>query len=392
MEMAKAIKGAPEEYYALHFNLSRLHPEYRSDFQLKIAVNILNDVFRDCDGTVFLCRNGDIYVLYQGTDKGLIEKSIFQVRYLFIDDPLAAHPDGTENDAFCATFDLTFQWQQFYKSIPGRMTSQIEEQIRRFERRGGDEKPKNLGMTAVDLVKVEDGLETIDISSALRQQPVCAERANKDLRIVFNEMYVHIAHLNKLLGGRYQLAQNRGLFKYLTQQLDRYILQHLASRPNVYLARPLSLNLNVETVTSPMFEEFCKEVKRANTPSLVIEMQISDVFMDMNAFREGRRIAQNYGYRVCVDGLTNESFVQVDRAKLGFDLAKLQWNADLAGDLDTPENQQLAKAIEACGSNRMILCRCETHHAVEYGRELGISLFQGRYTDRVLNPDAVIEN
>ncbi len=71
---------------------------------------------------------------------------------------------------------------------------------------------------------------------------------------------------------------------------------------------------------------------------------------------------------------------------------KLQWNADIASDLQTSENRRIADAIKRCGPNRVILTRCDNRKAVDYGQALGISLFQGRYLDKLMNPLSRVEN
>jgi hypothetical protein len=105
-----------------------------------------------------------------------------------------------------------------------------------------------------------------------------------------------------------------------------------------------------------------------------------------------RNALQRMGYKVCVDGLTSLSIVQINRDRLGFDLAKLQWNADLETDISTDENQAIMRAIKSCGQNRVILCRCDTRQAINYGQAMSINLFQGRFLDRLLNPKNKVEN
>jgi hypothetical protein len=126
--------------------------------------------------------------------------------------------------------------------------------------------------------------------------------------------------------------------------------------------------------------------------SIVIEIQIADVFADMGAFMVAKETVQKLGYRVCLDGLTALSFTQIDRERLGFDLAKLQWNMDLEGDLKSRESKQLSDAVRHCGPNRIILCRCDNRQAVDYGQALGISLFQGRFLDKIIDPTSKVEN
>ena len=101
---------------------------------------------------------------------------------------------------------------------------------------------------------------------------------------------------------------------------------------------------------------------------------------------------QKLGYRVCLDGVTELSFSQIDRKKLGFDLIKLQWNANILEDLTKDDARALDAAVKACGVNRIILTRCDNRSAIDYGQALGVSLFQGRYLDKLINPRATIEN
>ena len=412
LELIRALRGDPGANYALHFKLSRLLEENRSDFQLKIAANVLYDIFRDEEGTIFQLRTGDIVVVYQGDDRIMLEKAIFQVRYLFVDDPLASNENGSENEEFSDLWDLGFQWQTFHRvcqefvdflgkrSAPNAAAQQgyqspiLQKTNEQKDAKNSAPRRQEGVAVAIDpmgLVEVMQRIEGVDISKAMRNQPICAKSSGQEIKPLFKENYVNIAHLSKLLGLNYNLLSDKDLFKYITHHLDFYVLQTIANRASYYLARPISLNLNVETVLSDYFMEFSKLIKTA-TKSVIIEINVADVFSDMYAFSLARELAQNMGYRICLDGLTNLSFTQVDRKSLGFDLAKLLWNADMKGDLGTKENQRLAEAIRNCGSNRMILCRCDSHHAIDYGNALGISLFQGRYADRMLNPDTKVVN
>jgi hypothetical protein len=74
------------------------------------------------------------------------------------------------------------------------------------------------------------------------------------------------------------------------------------------------------------------------------------------------------------------------------DIVKVQWNADSHSDINSKENKELAEAVQNAGSNRVILCRCDNRSAVEFGHALGISLFQGRFIDSVLDPTSKVNN
>jgi len=195
-----------------------------------------------------------------------------------------------------------------------------------------------------------------------------------------------------MLHSEVDFLSNRWLFKYLTRILDERMLYHIGRNQSRYLDVPISLNLNVETLLSEGFAEFDAALKPQAKVSIVIEIPVIDIFADMAAFVMARTEIQKLGYRVCLDGLTTASFTSINREKLGLDLIKVQWNADLPRGADMLQNTQLAEAVRLTGSNRIILCRCDNKNAVEFGHSLGISLFQGRYLDGLLNPEAKVVN
>ncbi len=405
LEMANNLKGDSTNHYGLHFGFSRLQDHYKSEYQMKIVLNILSDIFKDSEGSIFFCRDLDIFIIYKGEDRILLEKAIFQLRYLFVDDPLAYNADGDENPEFCGVYDLGFQWRVFYQICKEKVgiRSKKEEEGQdtfsgsaaqpmrpQFTAGNTDVGPKIL--TPGKLAIIENELIRADLRLALRRQPICAMVRGMEFRPVYDEIYINIQHLKRLIGTDIDIASEKWLFKYLTKILDGFVLDTLAKRAAIYLTSPISLNLNVETLLSDKFLRFNSKIDQGFKSSIIIEINVADVFVDMAAFMAAKDLAHELGYRVCLDGLSALTFTQIDRASLGFDLAKLQWNMDMRSDLATDQNASLRDAVTRCGSNRIILCRCDSRNAIDYGQALGISLFQGRYTDSVLNPDAKIIN
>ncbi len=389
IELVKTVKGDIEQHLAIHFQLSQLQEQYQSEFQMRIAVNILNDVFRDERGVIFQTREGDIFVIYHGHNRKLVDTAIYQVRYLFADDDLAYHEGGDENADFAHVYDLVLQWRPFYRVCMSRyelMLKDVDDKIELVD-------TESVVLTPRDVDRIIPRLEQIDFDFVLRKQPICAMTKGREIRAVYNEVYINMAHLRRLLDVAFDLPSNVWLFNYLLAHLDRHMLALLRARPRAHLVEPLSLNLTVETVLSEEFREFCEQIKGMKREvTIVIELNVSDVFAHMHQLPRVRQIARDYKCKLCLDGLTTESLLWIDRGALGFNLMKLQWNADFKDDLDEGRNEQVKQAIERCGANRLILCRCDSEHAIEYGHALGISLFQGRHTDRVLNPETTVIN
>lgn len=386
--------GDPVGWRAVHFHLGDLLEQYQSDYQVKIAVNLVHDLLKSYMGGIFLMGDHSLVVLCYRMEKTLLGKLIFQLRYLYMDDPLAYTEDGQDNPAFCTAYDLSRDWQAFHELATRRMAIAGRRAAKPEERPEGapEEKREHGDFSASKLAGIERDLRHADISRAIRRQSVCAVLPGVPVRRVFDELYIHIAHLRQMLKSEEDFLSNRWLFKYLTHILDERVIEMIRISPASYLERPISLNLNVETLLSTWFAEFDAAMKPAAKSSIILEIPVVDVFADMAAFLYARQEAQKLGYRVCLDGLTTRSFVNINREKLGFDLIKVQWNADVESDLMTKENRELAEAVKTTGANRIILCRCDNQQAVQYGQGMGISLFQGRHLDALLDPSSKVEN
>jgi EAL domain-containing protein (putative c-di-GMP-specific phosphodiesterase class I) len=408
IELLNLVKENRQGWKVLCFNFSHLLEHYRSEYQIKIATNLMNDLLGDLDGAIYLSEDSTIYVMVRFFSDLVLDKMVFQLRYLFMDDPLAYTPEGDENPDFVSVYDIETQWEEFSSICKRRLVTRVRQtrsapvhvpravgaQLRPVEM--PDEflqaAPMIQPLTSRDLAFVERALNEVDIAAAIRRQPICASIPNTAARNVFDEMYVNISSLADLLDLDLDLRSDRALFRYISRLLDVRMLDAIQAMPSRYLINPVSLNLNVETLLSNRFAEFDAAVKPATKVSIVIEIQLADVFSDMAALLTAKDIVQRLGYRLCLDGTTELSFPQINRQSMGFDLVKLIWNADFKEEVGSYVNQRLTDAVKRCGANRVILTRCDSKEAVEFGQAIGITLFQGRYLDSLINPQSQVVN
>jgi EAL domain-containing protein (putative c-di-GMP-specific phosphodiesterase class I) len=387
VDFVNSVRDVDANSYVVHFRFSKLSEMHKNDFQIKIAVNILKDIFGDEPGEILKLDNYDVFVIYQGDSKTLLNKAIFQLRYLFFDDPLANLPNGTENKDFCEVYDLNFQWAEF-SQLSSRIMS---ESMQKTFGKDVDEEVYNNASPKL-LANLVEELDNTRLDGSIRRQPICSYNDDGKIKPIFHEIYINIPHLQNSISTNIALTGNKWLFMYLTQKLDEKVIETISINPENFLYMPISLNLNLDTVLSKDFSEFCEIVKDFKC-QIVVEIGVADVFSDIGSFFKAKDLCAKMNHKICIDGLNNDAFVQVNRKSLGFDLAKLQWNADFKTDLENgKENQQLIDAIQSCGGNRLILCRCDDVHAIDYGEALGINLFQGRYPDRILNPNSMVLN
>ncbi len=412
VELLQVAENAPQGWQVIAFHFAKLLEHYRSEYQIKIATNLMNDLLGDRDGAIYLCEDSTIFVMVRNFPRQLTEKMIFQLRYLFMDDPLSYTAEGDENPDFSTVYDIESQWQDFMAQIKRRMIArvrqvkgipvppgkaaaaeaQLGERTSAAAKADTPERDLLRPFTASQLAAIETDMREVDLTPTIRRQPICAALPEAPVRTVFDEMYINITHLRQSMGIDIDILSNRWLFKYLTQRLDERMLDAIQRNPVRYLTTPVSLNLNIPTLLSTRFTEFDAAIKSSSKVSIVVELQIADVFADMSAFLLAKDTMHKLGYRVCLDGVTELSLPQIDRHRLGFDLIKLIWNSDVEQDASSAKNVKLAEAVRQCGNNRVILTRCDNKQAVDYGQALGITLFQGRYLDGLINPKSNVKN
>lgn len=403
IELLQAVEMTPQGWQVVTFHFAKLLEHYRSEYQLKIATNLMNDLLGDRDGAIYMCEDATIFVAVRNFPKQLTEKMIFQLRYLFMDDPLSYTAEGDENPDFSTVYDMESQWQDCMNLCKRRLVSRVRAAHGGMPRAAAavaageappppKQKQELQVFTANNLATIERDMRDVDLTPTIRRQPICAMLPETPVRTVFDEMYININHLRQSMGIEVDLLSSRWLFKYLTQILDERMLETIQRNPVRYLTNPISLNLNIPTLLSTRFTEFDAAIKASSKTSVVLELQLADVFADMSAFLLAKDTVQKLGYRVCLDGVTELSLPQIDRTRLGFDLIKVIWNSDSEQDAKSEKNLKLAEAVRACGNNRVILTRCDNKQAVQYGQALGITLFQGRYLDGLVNPKSVVKN
>lgn len=397
VETLNEITEQRDSWLVMVFHFSQLMEEYKNDYQIRIAVNLAHDLLNTLDGGIYICTNGDIAVLARSVTPQVARKLVFQLRYLYMDDPLAYHADGSENEAFVTTYALGTQFSECHSAFSRMMVTSIRAQ--RAQQSGQTYKappapPPAAALpqfNALRLADIEKTLMKADLTKALRSQAICAFAGGVTPKRVYDETYIHIPHLREILHADVDFFSNKWLFKYLTQLLDRRMLTMLKEKKSTLLNSAISINVNMESLLSDEFHAFDAAIDQTQKMGVVFEVPVVDAFADTTGFLAACQNAQKRGYRICLDGLNETSFVQIKPQLLGVDMLKLQWNADYASELGR-EHRGLKEAVEVCGGRRVILCRCDSSEAVVYGQAMGIALYQGRYLDKILSPSAELVN
>ena len=360
-----------------HIHISSLMPNNRKDHHLRIAQGAFDTMVKMLNAQLFIITNKDMIIIYRSQVQADMEAAIVKIRFLFADDPLLLDEESAEG--FCDWYSLDREFDQVMDMA--RQFNQAEEARQRAARdrearAGLPQAPKGSPFTPDLLARTEAALVQADIANLIRRQAICTIIGDAPPQPIFHELFISIADLRETLMPSVNMASSPWLFQQLTETLDRRVLSMLNRHDDRTLEGDISINLNVATILSQEFLTFDDNIKASKRGTIVLELQKVDIFADLSDYLFARDFAHERGYRICIDGLTYPMLSFVDRERLGADLIKLVWDNDLSF-----ETQAKPDALRRAGISRIILCRCDTEASIDFGKSLGISLYQGRYVD-----------
>ena len=382
-----------EERIGIHVHLSRLKPHNRKEHHTRVAAATFDSLIQAYEGQTFVLSNSDIVLTCKGAPPAEIDTTIAKVRFLFSDDPLGQGDSEDDIARFCTRFNLETNYEEMVKSVQ-TMHRERERRMRQDATLGRtDLGIKKGGRRPIDpdqLDRLETFLARADLSNLMRRQSIVAVPLNGQPQSIFQELYISIPDLQQTVTPDVDLFASPWLFQRLTRVLDNRMLAMLMRNDDSTIASSFSINLNVLTVLTPAFLRFDSSLKAQARGTMAVELQMIDVFSDLTAFFFVRDFLRERGYRVCLDGLTHLTLHFVDRERLGFDLLKMIWAAEMADDLSGKRQEEIKTQINRASRARIILCRCDSEEAIHFGQSVGLSMFQGRYVEKMMSKDRIV--
>ncbi len=380
------------KYKALYLYGHKLNGNSLRLLSRQALLKIFENVISKFKGEVFALPNDDMIVVYNKEAQEEVWACLIKIRYMLHDDPLMKDAFDLEQIGFIKYFDLNEGTKELHDTIdaaisdyrsPGRSLGEDykAKPALSHEMVMGARKIRQ-ELTTGMLAKVQKALAMTDFSSLIRRQSVCAVIGKSSPQVLFDEVFVSIADLRDMLMPDVDLTANPWLFLHLAGTLDKRVLVHVSKHDDGALTRNFSLNLNVSTILSDDFLLFDENINASMRSSVVLELQLVDIFSDIKAFMLAKTFAQYRGYKICIDGITVDKLKYINRTNLGADLIKIIWHPSFMEIVN--EDKHFVDYVNRAERAKMILCRVDDPAAVEIGNSLGINLYQGRYIQRLL--------
>ena len=381
-------------YKALYLKTGSLQDQNLRAVQRQSLIETFEDVVKKSGGELFALPNDDMVVFYNRVANEEILTCLVKLRFILHDDPIIRNNPDLEKSGFAKFYDLSNGAQNFRDMIRRVIESGANENkigsktsdTSSFSKGavyGGEVRKLRRQLTPHMLGKLQKVLSMADFSSLIRRQAVCAIIGHSAPQMLFDEVFVSIADLRDTLLPDVDLTANPWLFQYLTETLDKRVLASVGKHDDGSLINNFSMNLNVSTILSDDFLEFDEDINASMRSTIVLELQLADIFSDIKAFILAKTFAQYRGYKVCIDGITVDKLKYIDREQLGADLIKIIWHPSFMDVIN--EDKHFTDYVNKAERAKMIICRVDDPQAVTVGNSLGINLYQGRYIQRLLS-------
>jgi hypothetical protein len=359
---------------ALHLHLSRLQPANREEGRIRIAFRLFETMVDAYRGQMFLLTNSDIVLICKDARISELDSMVYKLRALFSTDPLtyAESPDG--QDQFVTYYDLEADYDSFF-ALCGQMVTSAKKATE-TQRTAPQIQP----LDARTLTSVLERIGATDIAGVVRRQACIRINEKMTAEVAFQEFFMSIADLQKVLAPDVNILSNRWLFQHLSQVLDLRVLSVLQDSGFRKMPEAFSVNLNMTTIETPVFQQF--EAAIRGRAGLVVEFQLLDIFNDLDGFFRARDKLRSRGHKSVLDGMSPVTLQFMDAELFDTDFIKVSWSPDMIDDIKTAEIQH---ALGPVGFDRVILSRCDTEMSISWGLSQGVRMFQGRFLDSMIS-------
>ena len=381
-----------DDYRALYLKTGSLENQNLRAVQRQSLIETFEAVIQKSSGELFALPNDDMVVFYNRSAREEILTCLVKLRFILHDDPLIRDNPDMEKSGFAKFYDLSNEVGRF-RDVIRKVIENSDAEVKSAGRTvntvmssgvyGGGVRKLRRQLTPQMLGKLQRALSMADFSSLIRRQSVCAVIGRSAPQMLFDEVFVSIADLRDTLLPDVDLTANPWLFQYLTETLDKRVLASVSRHDDGSLINNFSMNLNVSTILSDEFLQFDEDINASMRSTIVLELQLADIFSDIKAFILAKTFAQYRGYKVCIDGVTVDKLKYIDREQLGADLIKIIWHPTFMDVIN--EDKHFTDYVNKAERAKMIICRVDDPQAVEVGNSLGINLYQGRYIQRLLS-------
>lgn len=374
-------------YKALYVNIHKLSEKYKTSVYKSELENMFVPLIKDGFAKTFFMQNDDFLVVYEKIKEDELSSLLIKIQFLFQEEESIKNCSDLTSIGFAVFYELEREYGSLTRKIEASYyeTNKIKVRPLFVEQslNNGMKKANLRPFTTEMLSKIQKIISISDFSSFIRRQAVCAIIGKSTPQRVFEEVFVSIDDVRDSLLPDVNVNANPWLKLALAEDLNKRVLEVISRHEDGDLTGNFSVNINVSSILSDEFIQFDDSINGSMRSTIILELQLEDIFSDMNSYILARTFAKARGYKICIDGINADKLRYINREKLDCDLMKIEWSNSLIDMFSKDEHfmDYMNKTERA----KIILCNVENAEEIDAGNNLGINMYQGRYVQRLLS-------
>lgn len=368
--------ASPKNSVAAVFKLSKLKIRRDNREHIGIAANILKDSMKSSAGDIYVFNDGDIIVVNQSGNLKEIQESVYQIKYLFSDDPIVSN-DNTDN-ALCKVYDSLHEWDNFIKICEQKVAEAANDNL--FLK----SKYRNEPLLKIISNQIEECLYDLNWDKLIKSYSISTNPRFSNFSKIIDHICYDKNHLKILMSQSADMMENPYLLSFIEEYIQLRIMIKVLHLISQQADKVFLWELSLNTINSEEFNLFDQALTYNQKRNLIINIHIGEIFSDLVSYYETAERLSELGYRICIYGLDNISFLQIDRNLLQSDLLMLKWEGSVKKQSYDDLHNELKNKIKISGSSRIILSQCIGSKSLDIGTSLGINLYEGEYIERFL--------
>lgn len=398
LDYAKNIRAHRKGWLSVYLHLSNLKAEHYGPFSPQDVAACFHPLVKEKKGRLFHLANRDTVFVAQNAASIDVETAVIGVQDLFRKDPVVIH------DALVDWYDLSKDYQAFLdlcesllslpvqcsKIEPLRQSEEAVPKVQAAVKYRALEAPARPDLPVIsatkpmrvsDLDRLESQISIVNPQEWLetRRVSVIAEDGHRP-QLVFLTKRISFDKLRQNMLPHCDVKSDPWLFEKLAQKVENQLLQNFKIEDHED-ALAISLPGNVNSILSEHFDRFHNYMRKHNDRPVIIEFRLLDIMAHAQNFVRAKNILKEKGYRVAIGGMDAFDFVFLNRRRQIADFEKIQWRDDYPQELIGDWKTQYMDASACAGRGRLILEGCKLAEAVNHGKQLGFSLFEGPYIE-----------
>lgn len=377
----RKLEENPGGVRLIHIHVSELPAHKKNRDNLSKAIGVFTELkAKHQDGEIFLLKNLDIVFATRVVTKPVLAATGDALRKIFVGQMGVTFKNvhGGKGE-FYTLFDLSYELAKvmaWAETVAG--VSEIGN--------GGGAEAKKAAIDLIDLRRIKEEMQRVNMSSVLFNQPVYNIKDHGKAKLMWQEMYISVQMLEQTFCPGLSLTSRRWLFNDLTEDLDGIVLRLLADPQERGQKKRMSINVNLSSLASTKFVTFDAELPIDFRQSVVLEINKTDLFENMRLYCELVPFLQRRGYKILLDGLTFQTVAAIDFDGIQCDFAKIFWSVDLIS-MEPGLATKVRAKLDHRRSPLLVMGRCDTAESIRFAKEMGIALVQGRLVDHMVKKD-----